>query len=399
MRQIVKNGRKRTACRFGLFLVLLLVRGGGHAFEREIRVSQEQMEALDYLRGFVGPRRADLKEFRPEKIAAVLQFVAGAKENGILHHADGADGTPSAYFETDIARRLDEVVRLTDSAEVPAVFTAPATVRLARWESIDTPDRRLPKLWEHLPELSSPVLFTGIEHLVNTPDQSTGAYYEYDLYRSVMLTKADGRNLLINLSSQTGISDVGKRGLMVGPDEQWDYLYTGQPGLNRRGLGWVDSHMYDSYSVAFYLENAAGTAVRFGIFKWLRAGWANLNLVRRVHIYEGVRRYADTLKQILEDRRLADISALTRSLREIRRLPEDRLRQMVQAYLTALQKQIEVPGLLSANEMRTLFQERGYMNALGYEEMQSILILEYLKHMLGKPHHVNLKRLLPNLRD
>jgi len=397
MRQIVKNGRKCAVCRFGLILILLMlpVHGMAYAFGREIQISREEIEALNYLRGFVGPHRADLREFKPEKITAVLQFLVSPKKNGTLYHADGPDGTPSAYFETDIARRLDQIVRLTDNPDVPAAFTAPSTVRLARWESIDTPDRQLPKLWEHLPELSSPVFFTGIEHLVNTPDQSTGAYYDYDLYRSVMLTKADGRNLLISLSSQTGISGVGKRGLIIGPDEQWDYLYTGQSGLNLRGLGWVDSYMYDSYSVALYLEDAGGTAVRFGMFKWLRAGWANLNLVRRAHIYEGVQRFADTLKQILEDQRLADISAVTRSLLEIRRLSEDQLRQVVQVYLAALQKQVETRGLLSANEMRTLFEEPGY--TLGREEMQSIVVLEYLKQLLGKPHHVNLKQWLPGL--
>jgi hypothetical protein len=401
MRQSVKNGKRCTACRFGLIVVLLMlaIHGTADASERDIRVSHEQIEALNYLLGFVGRHRADLREFQPEKIAAVLRFVDSPKNNGTLYHADGPDGTPSAYFETDIARSLDQIVRLTDNPDVPAVFTAPSTVRMARWESVDTRDRQLPKLWEHLPKLSSPVFFTGIEHLVNTPDQSTGAYYEYDLYRSVMLTKSNGRNLLISLSSQAGVSDVGKRGLIIGPDDHWNYLYTGQSGLNRRGLAWVDSYMYDSYSVAFYLENSSGTAVRFGMFKWLRAGWSNINFVRRAHIYTGVQRFADTLKRILETLRDADIRELTRSLLYLRRLPEDQLRPIVWAYLGALQNQAETRRLLSVKEVTVLFEEGGYLNTLGREEMQSIVVLEYLKDRLGKPHHANLKQLLPNLWD
>ncbi|QSA99048.1 hypothetical protein JWZ97_06315 [Methylococcus sp. EFPC2] len=353
------------------------------------------MEALNYLLGFVGPSRVDLRQFKPDKITAVLKFLAAPKEQGTLYHAGVSNGTPSAYYEVDIARRLDQIIRLTYHPDIPAVFTAPSTVRLAHWEQIDTRDHQLPKLWEPLPEPFSPVFFSGVEHLVNTPDQTTGAYYGYNLYRSVILTRVSGRNLLISLSRQAGTSSVGRRGLVIGSDDRWDYLYTERPGLNRFGLGWVDSYMYDSYSVAFYLENPGGPTVRFGVFKWLRAGWSNINLVRRAHIYGGLQRYGEVFRQIVEHSGVANVAALSKRLLEIRRLPDDRLRGVARDYLEGVRDQAETAGLLSKNEARTVFDERSYLNAMGREAMQSVVVLEYLKQLLGKPHRVDLKPLLP----
>ena len=61
--------------------------------------------------------------------------------------------------------------------------------------------------------------------------------------------KHEGRFVLLAISKQASISEVGKKGVILGQDENWTYLYSGQNGINRPGLGWVSSYMYDSYSV------------------------------------------------------------------------------------------------------------------------------------------------------
>jgi len=383
-----------------LILLLLPIAGIADTLSNEVKTPDAIGKELNYLLGFVGPNRADPRGFKPEMIATLVKFVAEPKAKETLHYPDAPDGTASAYFETDVARSLEQILRLTDNPDVPAVFTAPSTVRSARWTRIDTPGQQRPKLWEQLGDLNSPVFFTGIEHLVNTPDQTTGAYYDYDLHRTVILTQVDGRKLLISLSRQQGVSSAGKQGLIIGRDDAWDYIYTRQSGINRFGLGWVDSYMYDSYSVAFYLEDGgANPAVRFGVFKWLRAGWSNINFVKRPHIHDGLRRFADVLKRIVEHRRIADTAAWSDKLLEIQRLPTEQLRPIVQEYLDALERQVEADGSLPASDVKTLFKDGGYLHSLDREAMQSIVTVEYLKQLLGKPSRINLKQRLAKSSD
>jgi len=383
-----------------LVLSMLPILARADSITKEIQTSAEISKQLNYLLGFVGPDRNDPKNFKPQILSAVLNYVLGPKRKDVLYHPDAIDSTPSAYFEVDIGRSLDQILRLTDNPEVPAEFTAPSTVRSARWKRIDTTDHQRPKLWEQLPDVHSTVFFTGVEHLVNTPDQTTGAYYEYDLDRTVILTKVEGRNLLISLSRQAGISEAGKKGLIVGNDDQWDYLYTGQSGLNRFGLGWVDSYMYNSYSVAFYLENTDHQpSVRFAVFKWLKAGWSDINFVKRSHIYEGLKRFAEVFKEIVENPRVANSPSLPNALTNIQQLQTDQLQPIIQAYLTTLQQRVEVEDSLSTDEVKALFKEKKYLKTLGREEMQSIVTIEYLKHLLGKPVKLNLRQVIANSLD
>lgn len=376
-------------------LMFFLLPIEGMAGMRELQTPAEISKDLDYLLSFVGPERASPKGFKPDRIAAVLKFVLSPKQPGILYYPDDISGIPSTYFEIDVSRSLEQILRLTDNPQVPAVFTAPSTVRSARWMSVDTPNRKRPMLWEQVSNLHAPVSFSGVEHLVNTPDQTTGAYYEYDLDRTVILTKADGHNLLISLSRQQGLSDSGKKGLIIGQDSQWDYFYTGQSGLNRMGLGWVDSYLYDSYSVAFYLEGTGtNPSVRFGVFKWVKAGWSNINFVKRPHIHEGLQRFAEVFKQIVENPRLAEGSGWYDTLIGIQGFGTDRLRQIVQEYLGALQQQVESEDTFPAEDVKTWFKDGGYLKTLNREEMQSIVVLEYLKHLLGKQAKVNLRQVL-----
>ena len=375
-----------------LFTLLAPTTGTAASINKEIQTSADIANELNYLLTFVGPNHADLRNLRTDKIAEVVKFILAAKEKGALYFPDDLDGISSAYYEVDVARSLGEILRLTDNPEIPSVFTAPSTIRLSRWKTIDTYDQQRPKFWEYLPKLNGPVFFSGIEHVVNTPDENTGAYYQYDLYRSVILTQYHGRNVLISLSKQADISNVGRKGLIIGRDDQWDYYYSDQVGLNRPGLSWVDSHMYDSKSVAFYVEGAAShPTVRIGVFKWLRAGWSKINFVKRSHIYEGLARFTHVFKQIIEHPNIADNSAWVDSLRRIQRLEKGQLQAIVQTYWQNIQQQAQKDDALSSDELNALTTDGRYLNSLGRDEMQSIVTVEFLKQLLGKRSAIKLK--------
>lgn len=341
---------------------------------------------LAYLLSFVGPEAVDPGSFSAERISALLKFVVKPKDKKVLYHAAEINGAASAYHEIDIEKGLAKILRLTYNQDIPSVITMPSTLRLSHWKKIDTPNDRLPKLWESLSDVASPLLITGIEHIVNSPDYSSGAYFEYDLYRTLIMMKHEGRSVLISLSKQKDISDVGKKGIVIGPDENWDYIYTGIPGVNKSGFGWVKSYMYDSYSVSFYSEvEPDGPTVRYGVFKWVSAGFAGFNLARSIHIYNGMVRFSSGFKQILEDPRIADTPAIVKAWETVENLPEHDLRKIVGNHLAELQEKCASNGLMNDKQVAALFVDQQYLNALNQEEMRVLIILEHLKQILKDP--------------
>lgn len=361
---------------------MLLVPAGVGASMREVPLPPAIDAELAYLLSFVGAGASAPTSFRPEQIENTLSFIGSSKTPGLLHHAKARDGARSAYFEIDVRRPLKEVLRLTYDDHIPAVVTAPSTVRTAAWKRIEPQSLR--KLWDSLPKVSEPVSAVGTEHVVNTPDVTTGAYYEYDLDRTLLLLPFREQSLFISLSAQRGPSQVGQRGLIVGPDEHWNYLYTGRPGL-----GWVESYLYDSCSAVVYLGSAAshGT-VRIGMFKWLRAGWARMNMVRSAHIDEGLQRFGRALKAILEHPRTADTEALIRTFAGLRGIPAQRLRELAGAYFKTVGARLPAK---SGSEARQLLEDPGYLAGLGREELLALVSLERLKALLGKPHSLDSK--------
>jgi hypothetical protein len=378
---------KHRGCRLALFVLLLLPVGGfGFAAESatEQAIDTSLREQLTYLLSFVGPEAAGVEAFQADRISALLQFVTDAKDPHTLYHAATHNGAVSAYHEFDIKRSLSHILHLTYNPDIPAVVTMPASLRRSHWTAIDAPEQALPKLWEVLPLLEAPQFVTGVEHIVNSPDQNSGAYFEYDLDRTLILMKHQERPVLISLSKQKGVSDVGKKGMIIGADDNWDYLYTGQAGVNYAGLGWVKSYMYDSYSVSFYVEtDTAPPMVRFGVFKWLRAGWAGINLARPPHISSGLQRFAKYFKKVLENPRLTDVIDVSRDLAKAKSLSDAEQRKIIADYLAEFEKKCRLDKRFSDDQLNNLFKDQGYLNGLKKEEYQSLIALAYVKNLLG----------------
>ena len=377
--------RKFIFCRLAVLLLLLLP-VCSHAAESgtEKEVDASLREELAYLLSFVGSDAAGSETFQVDRVSSLMRFVTGAKDPHVLYHAGTFSGAPSAYHEFDIHRPLSQILQLTYNPDIPAVVTMPASIRLSHWTDIDTPEHSLPKLWETLPVLKAPQFITGVEHIVNSPDQHSGAYFEYDLYRTLILLRHEGRPVLISLSRQKDVSDVGKKGLIIGADDNWDYLYTGQAGVSYAGLGWVKSYMYDSYSVSFYIEtDAALPTVRFGVFKWMRAGWAGINLARPPHIFRGLKRFANNFKTVLENPRLGDVTAVSRNFADIKNLSIEEQREIIEGYLTEIEKKCRLEKQLSEDQLKNLFKDRQYLNGLKKEERQSLIALALVKNLLG----------------
>ena len=354
---------------------------------------------LTYLLTFVGAEAVDPGSFSAERISALLKFVVKPKNEDVLYYAKEINGAASAYHEIDIKGEIEQILRLTYNPDIPSVITMPSTLRLSHWEKIDTPDHALPKFWERLPDLDAPMVVTGIEHIVNSPDYSSGAYFEYDLYRTLIVMMHQGRKILISISKQKDVSDVGKKGIVIGPDKNWDYIYTDVPGVNKAGFGWVKSYMYDSYSVSFYSEMETDSpTVRFSGFKWVNAGFAGINLARSINIHTGMVRFSRGFKEILENPRITNTPAIAKAWQTVKNLPDQNLRQITRDHLAELEEKCTTNGLMSDKQVASLFVDQQYLNTLNREEMQVLIILEHLKQILNDSETPKLSYLPTDLK-
>ena len=193
----------------------------------------------------------------------------------------------------------------------------------------------------------------------------------------MILFRSGDRRVVISLAKQAGPSDVGKKGYILGKDEDGDYFYSGEPGLDVTGLGWVKSYMLESIGVSIYIESApALPGVRVVNLKWLRAGWSGLNVVRSEHIHSGLKRFALTTKQILESPRLPAVATLEDACLRISNLTEAQLREKMQTYQSVLIARTERLNGGAPQRLPESFWDDGWWARMTREEMESVLVLK-----------------------
>lgn len=302
-------------------------------------VSPAVSKNLEYLLAFLDSGRKT--DFDSRQIQALMRFVYRPKPEDVLYTTGEDFDTNSAYGEFDINTGFDEFLKFAFNPDVPSYLLMPASVRRSHWKTIDGKSQPLPKLWEALPNLADAITVRGVEFVENTPDLNSGAYFAYDLDKLLILTKHAGRFVLLSISKQARVSDIGKKGVILGPDDDWTYLYSGQNGIARPGLGWVDSYMYDSYSVAVYAQLEKGRpGVRCGTFKWVNAGWSRINMVKKEHIYRGLERYAKAFKEVLEAPVLPGVDTIAKTYSRVRSYSLTQLKSKYYSYLNTDRKSV-----------------------------------------------------------
>lgn len=235
---------------------------------------------------------------------------------------------------------------------------------------------------------------SGVEHVEITPDSSTGAYYTYDHNRMLILDEQDGDTFFVNIYRQQAPSNVGKRGLVLGPDEDWTYLYSGQKGLSKMGLGWVKTYIYESYGITIFLEekNSPGR-IKCASITWLSAGWSKINMVTSSHIYTGLERFTKGLKAVMEHPSLPEPDRLAAIFQQHSNNSTGQLKQFARKYLSALADRHHPPGDLP-NKLYRLVTSQQYIDSLTKQELKALFDLEYTKHIIGKPSLVDIDTFL-----
>ena len=218
-----------------------------------------------------------------------------------------------------------------------------------------------------------------------TPDTHSGAYYAYNVHETELLFRYHQRPILVTVSRQVDVSSVGKKGYVLGTDDDWDYFYSDKPGLTLPALGWVKSYMYGSSGINIYDEvDPVAGKVRCAVFKWLQAGWSGINMVRRKHIYSGLKRFAKPLKEILEYPSLPTVKSMTDYFSRIRGYSEDTLRAKMQIYSGILQNRYDGEKGHAKKLPAYLFKDQNHWARMSRDEMESALVIEYMKYAVGK---------------
>ncbi len=330
--------------------------------------------------GFTGDSRAPLDT---QAVATLVDYVLGAKpaKESALPKFNEAHG---GYYEFDTRINFSSFVNYAYNGQIPAILTSPSSLRYSLWHGQSGKNSKLPSKWTPIAADGKPVIIRGMQRDAITPDLNTGIYYEYDLNRTLILMNYKGHQTLITISKQARVSDVGKKGVILGNDEDWNYYYSGEPGSARTGLGWVKSYIYDYFSVAVYIEAGSSPAmVRSGIFQWLRAGWNDINFVQSEHIIRGIKRYAKNSKIILESPNLPAPGQIASACSRLSSLSQT---DLLDKY-TALQ-QARLALAVQSGKIDSGAVRKDTYAAAPREQIVGELMLEYLKVALGRPSPV-----------
>ncbi|MDT8317306.1 MAG: hypothetical protein RQ824_04855 [bacterium] len=338
---------------------------------------------VDYLINYMSS--GDKSPIDLKKIENIIDFVGSSDKNKSSYSPRVWQKATSIYQGFEIDLDFNSFLKYTLNPKIPSQVFRPSSLRYSYWIDIDGEKKDLPLLWKQLKKLDKPIVIRGTEHETITPDTNTGAYYSYDVKRALILCRHKGRRALISISFQKDPSEVGKKGAVLGHDEDWNYFYSDIDGLTKKGLGWASSYIYRSFSISVYYEKEAGKAgLNYGILKWLRAGWAGMNMVKKEHLAAGIKRFARDLKFVLESPNIPSPEILGRTFSDMQALSVAELRKEASKYIRDLVNEYGSGDMLSRSEFSGLLKSGEYLNKMNREELISILVVQHMKKTLGK---------------
>lgn len=376
--------RRRAAAILGGFVIALLLPAAGLAAAMPTAVEQDLSNLIAY-----SQRRATVPYQSYDNLLAYVSQMRGDGRDIIPARRLDANGT---VLHMTMRTSLSRLMRYCYNPSIPNYLLFPSVLRLSGWHQGSDILTRDPHPWTHLGK-DKPEALWGTEYEVNTPDSFGGGYYRYDLHRLLIITKYNGKNVLISISKQKNRSSVGKKAVIL-DDGDWSYFYSGINGLNKGLIGWADTYLYDSASVQVFVEEGPHQTT-CTLFKWLRAGWAGMNMVQKSHINDGVTRFANAFKKIIESSRLPEPDELAARAHEIEHLPEADLDRKVAAYAAAIESIAKTSPAMRKSEFQKVVENGHYASTLSREERISALMVEYLKTRLGKRALVDFSDLAP----
>lgn len=280
-------------------------------------------------------------------------------------------------FQETLRVPLKTLISYVLNPGVPGEAIYPSSVRLNEWtKGSDTLARADEFLNSPLPPASL-LTMRAKELEETTPDTSSGCYYTYTLSRLFVLMPYKGRTALFSISFLPNESGVGKKGVIVGEDSKWNYVYTADEGTNLPLLGWAKTHLYGSASVSVYLSSADNKSTEFSCFKWTKAGWSGMNVVKASHITAGVKRFAGGLKQVMESPNRPSPEDIKGRMAELNAMDDAGLRKAMAPYVESLKAMPELKG-----EYADAVREQDYAASMDRKRLLADLIRNYMRERI-----------------
>lgn len=266
---------------------------------------------------------------KEQDVTSLLRFVAQAHAQKAEKVVPGDRQGKGAFYTAQLSLPLRKLMSYLLTPGIPGEALYPVSVRHNHWEPGSAIFKDSARLIDAPFPPAAPVSLRGIELEETTPDTSSGCFYRYKLNRLFVLAAIDGRTALICVSVMPGKSSIGKKGLIV-DESNWRYVYTAEQGTNLSMLGWAETQIYASSGITIYMENAAGgTKTDVAMFKWTRAGWSGMNVVKASHIKAGIKRFIKGLRQVVESPRCPSPAAIVAEAARLQKLDDNALRALL----------------------------------------------------------------------
>lgn len=339
------------------------------------QISDQVYQELEYLSSLFDSE----KELDPSGLSSLIDFVDGMPTDTSLvlkerHNMEGV------FHSFQISSSFQDLLGYVYNPDIPPYITKPSSLQ-SQYSLTPEFSKEISRLINEAESASSTIVLRGEENETITPDTNTGSYYSYNQGKLVALLPGASGQIMLSATLQDKISEVGRRGCIVGNDGNWDYLYSDKTGLNTMGLGWVQSYMYEAYSVILYIPDPQTKTIKTAIFKWLNAGWQKINMVKSHHILGGIKRFAADLKGVLESPDLPEVNEIVDKYQELKTKDEEELRRLVAPYLNLIGS-TEDAGSCPSSFISSVSSGK-YLQQMSSEEIIRILLLEYIKTNLG----------------
>jgi hypothetical protein len=217
----------------GSALVLSMVIPASGQEGRVIRLPEDARRGIVHLLSLVGP--GSMATFAPEEVAGCCNSWISARIGRSLR-ADSIDGASSAYLDVDVRMDMAEFLKRTFHPTVPWFTTTPSSLRLTAWSKTDPPG-------QGFPAFGSCWIQPG---LGRHPRNGNGGKHARPVYRELLSLRSFPHPGFISKRRPPGPDLpvpagqafwVGKKGYILGRDDDWNYFYSGEPGLTVTGRG------------------------------------------------------------------------------------------------------------------------------------------------------------------
>ena len=320
----------------------------------------------------------------PADINMVLRFVTTAEPDANLH-PESRDYGSGIFYKDVIRQPLRTLVSYILDPAVPGEALYPSTVRRNVWQPGSEVLKNGLSLAESPYPPAAPLVTRGVEYEETTPDTSSGCYYSYKLDRLFVLTGMAGRTALLTVSLMPKESSIGLKGVIV-DDNKWEYVYTPVKGTNISMLNWAETYLYGSATVTVFIEPAAGSKTTdVYVFKWAKAGWSGMNVVKPSHILAGVKRYLGAFKLVMEAPGRPTPQSLAAWASELAGQPETALREGLAGLAGDLERRGAGDKILSQDEFQAVLKNGGYASSLSRENAVAEALKLRMRKAAGLP--------------